>query len=399
MLPITQIPSFVTDHEKMFSDLLSFHQQIHMKRYVTGLAVLPKITIATMNSAFIEKHDQSAMNRFLTESDWNEKELNNKRFEYMQTFEQTRCKKSGVVVIDDTIIHKTGKQIEGVGWIFDHCENKTVLGQSVVTSHYVDKQVNYPIDYRFYFSEKSEYAKTHASDFKTKIQLAIELMLDAIEKKAGNIFVADSWFICQEVVSCADEHEKAIVGRIKSDRLVHTPQNKLVSLEEFSKSLTKDDFKEIVVNDKKYKVFTKVMKLKSLKKKVRIVVSQMEGKEELYFLIANQLGWNPVKVIETYTFRGKIEPFYKDAKQNFGLEDCQVRTLDGVKRHWYLVFLAYSLVKLSLCRSKLNGKISALSVGEGCRLASKELLEKFVYWVCGHAKELPVSKILDLIFM
>lgn len=398
MLPITEIPSFVTAHDKVFLEL-SFHQKIHMKRYLTGLAVLPNVTITSINSAFLEKHDQSAMNRFLTESDWNEKELNDRRFEYLQTFEQTRCKKSGVVAIDDTVIHKTGKHIEGVSWIFDHCENKTVLGQSVVTSHYVDRQVNYPIDYRFYFSEKSEYAKIHASDFKTKIQLAIELMLDAIEKKAGNVFVADSWFICQELVSVADEHGKAIVGRIKSDRLVHTPQNKLVSLEEFAKSLSNDDFKEIVVEEKKYRVFTKVMKLKSLKKKVRIVVSWMEDRKEPVFLITNQLGWNPIKIIETYNLRYTIEPFYKDAKQNFGLEDCQVRTLDGVKRHWYLVFLAYSLVKLSVCRSKLNGKMNAISIGEGCRIASKELLEKFVYWVCGHAKELPASKIMDMILM
>jgi len=398
MLPIIQIPSFVTKHEELFSDLLSFHQRIHIKRYVTGLAVLPNVTITSINNAFVEKHDQSAMNRFLTEGDWNEKELNNKRFEYLQTFEQTRCKKSGVVVIDDTIVHKTGKHIEGVSWIFDHCENKTVLGQSVVTSHYVDRQVNYPIDYRFYFSEKSEYAKTHSSEFKTKIQLAIELMLDAIEKKAA-VFVLDSWFICDDVVSCADEHGKAIVGRVKCDRLVYTPQNKLVSIGDFAKSLSDNDFKEIVVGEKKYRIFTKVMRLKSLKKKVRVVISWMEGKDEPIFLIANQLGWSPVKIIETYNFRYTIEPFYKDAKQNFGLEDCQVRTLDGIKRHWYLVFLAYSLVKLSLCKSKLSGKISATSIGEGCRLASKELLEKFVYWVCGHAKELPVSKILDLIFM
>jgi len=64
-----------------------------------------------------------------------------------------------------------------------------------------------------------------------------------------------------------------------------------------------------------------------------------------------------------------------------------------------MVFLAYSLVKLKLCRSKLSGKANAASIGQGCRLATREILEKFVYWVCGCAKEIPVSKILDLILM
>ena len=398
MLPITEIPSFVANHENLFSELLSFHQRIHMKRYVTGLAVLPQTTISYINSAFMEKHDQSAMNRFLTEGDWDEKELNGKRFEYLQTFEQTKCKKSGVVALDDTIAHKTGESIEGVSWLFDHCEGKTVLGHSIVSSHYIDSEVNYPIDYRFYFSNKSDYAKEHPDEFKTKIQFALELIEDAIAKKAGEGFVMDSWFICEEITSAIDKHKKFFVGRIKSDRLVHTRQG-LVPISEFAKSLPPESFKELVIDGIKYKVFRKVMKFKSLPKKVRVVISHMQGVEDPVFIVTNQLGWDEKKAIDTYGLRSKIDSFYKDAKQNFGLEDCQLRSLKGIKRHWYLVFLAYSLVKLSLCRSKLSGKMNAASIGEGCRLASRELLEKFVYWVCGHAKEIPASKILDMILM
>ena len=397
MLPITEIPSFVSNHENLFS-MLSFHQRLHLRRYVTGLATLPKTTISYMNSVFVDEHDQSAMNRFLTEGEWDERELNDKRFEYLQTFEQTRCKKSGVVALDDTIAHKTGEKIEGVSWLFDHCEDKTVLGHSIVSSHYVDKEVNYPIDYRFYFSNKSDYAREHTDEFKTKIQLALELIEDAVKKNAGEGFVMDSWFVCEGVTSVIDKHKKFFVGRIKSDRLVHTRQG-LMQIGEFAKSLPQDAFKEIIVDDVKYRVFRKVMKFKSLPKKVRVVISHMEGIDDPVFIVTNQLGWDEKKAIETYSMRSKIDSFYKDAKQNFGLEDCQLRSLKGVKRHWYMVFLAYTLVKLSLCRSRLSGKVNAASIGEGCRLASRELLEKFVYWVCGHAKEIPASKILDLILM
>jgi len=397
MLPITEIPSFVSNHENLFS-MLSFHQRLHLRRYVTGLATLPKTTISYMNSVFVDEHDQSAMNRFLTEGEWDERELNDKRFEYLQTFEQTRCKKSGVVALDDTIAHKTGEKIEGVSWLFDHCEDKTVLGHSIVSSHYVDKEVNYPIDYRFYFSNKSDYAREHTDEFKTKIQLALELIEDAVKKNAGEGFVMDSWFVCEGVTSVIDKHKKFFVGRIKSDRLVHTRQG-LMQIGEFAKSLPQDAFKEIIVDDVKYRVFRKVMKFKSLPKKVRVVISHMEGIDDPVFIVTNQLGWDEKKAIETYSMRSKIDSFYKDAKQNFGLEDCQLRSLKGVKRHWYMVFLAYTLVKLSLCRSRLSGKANAASIGEGCRLASRELLEKFVYWVCGHAKEIPASKILDLILM
>ena len=255
-------------------------------------------------SAFVDKHDQSAMNRFLTEGEWDEKELNDKRFEYLQAFEQTKCKKSGIVALDDTIVHKTGESIEGVSWLFDHCEGKTVLGHSIVTSHYVDKSVNYPIDYRFYFSEKGGYATEHKGEFKTKIQLALELIEDAVRKNAGEGFVMDSWFVCEDIASAIGSHNKFFVGRIKSDRLVHTRQG-LISVEEFAKALPQEAFRELALNSLKCKVFTKVMKFKSLSKRVRVVISYLEGVEEPVFTVTNQLGWDSKKTLDTYSMRSR----------------------------------------------------------------------------------------------
>jgi len=47
----------------------------------------------------------------------------------------------------------------------------------------------------------------------------------------------------------------------------------------------------------------------------------------------------------------KIEDFYRDAKDNLGFDQYQVRSLKVIKRHWYLVFLAYTFLKMS----KLKG--------------------------------------------
>lgn len=376
MLPVIEIPSVVKNHEKMFG----FSGQIrkHFKEYLTGLIVSENFTVSGINSMFPDANDQSAMNRFLTEYSWDEEKVNNTRLEFLQSHNETSHKKHGVIVIDDTIIHKTGKSIEGVGWIFDHCENRSVLGQSVVTSHYIDNTVNYPIDYKFYFSKKSDYAKQE--EFKSKIQLAIELINNAIKNGFEGGFVMDSWFICNEVVKEVDKHERFIIGRIKSDRLVHTRIG-LISISEFAETLPKESWKEIEINNTKYKIFTKVMKFQSLEKKVRVVISHMQGVKDPVFFITNQLGWDVKKIIGTYSMRFKIDNFYKDAKQNFGLEACQLRSLKGIKRHWYMVFLAYSLVKLSSCKSNLSKKLNAVSIGEGCRQTSKEILSSLINWV------------------
>ncbi len=42
--------------------------------------------------------------------------------------------KDGILAIDDTIVEKTGKNIEAAGWIFDHSIGKTVWGIQITTS-------------------------------------------------------------------------------------------------------------------------------------------------------------------------------------------------------------------------------------------------------------------------
>ncbi len=62
------------------------------------------------------------MNCFLTEYNWDIEELNNKRLELLPSNPATRWSRKGVISIDDTLLHKTGKQMPGAGKLFDHTE-------------------------------------------------------------------------------------------------------------------------------------------------------------------------------------------------------------------------------------------------------------------------------------
>ncbi len=42
--------------------------------------------------------------------------------------------KDGILAMDDTLVEKTGKNIEAAGWIFDHSIGKTVRGIRMTTS-------------------------------------------------------------------------------------------------------------------------------------------------------------------------------------------------------------------------------------------------------------------------
>ena len=51
-----------------------------------------------------------------------------------------------VLVIDDTILHRKGKHIDGSGWVFDHSEGKSVLGMQYVTAVVSGREGIFPLN-------------------------------------------------------------------------------------------------------------------------------------------------------------------------------------------------------------------------------------------------------------
>jgi hypothetical protein len=88
-------------------------------------------------------------------------------------------------------------------------------------------------------------------------------------------------------------------------------------------------------------------------------------------LATNRLNWDIKTILETYLLRWKIDAFYRDAKQELGLEDCEVRKLQGLKRHWLMVFLADTLLQLNAKADVFVKcvKSDLKTVGSTCRYA------------------------------
>ncbi len=61
------------------------------------------------------------------------------------------------------------------------------------------------------------------------------------------------------------------------------------------------------------------------------------------YFASDQIRWEGTKILKICSERWNMETFFTDYKHNFGFEDCRLRNHRGIKRHWYLIFLAYSL--------------------------------------------------------
>ena len=161
-----------------------------------------------------------------------------------------------------------------------------------------------------------------------------------------------------------------------------------MSLKEFSKTLTPKDFKQVKIvkaNGTELCVwaFARTVRMKKVGR-VKVVISFLEEpfKGDPFFLVTNRKEWSIVNSISLYAQRWPIETFYRDAKQNLGLEDCEMRLLRGIRRHWDLVFLAYTLLQIESLSGPLSEwiKSNVVTIGDKCRLASAEILRSFIFW-------------------
>jgi len=88
---IIHTPSIVQNGiEKFVASLFKNEpQRKHISTYLTGLMLSDNKTIIGITDVMVNASDQSALNRFLTQVDWYHDEMNKKRIEWLQQFDDT----------------------------------------------------------------------------------------------------------------------------------------------------------------------------------------------------------------------------------------------------------------------------------------------------------------------
>jgi hypothetical protein len=82
--------------------------------------------VTRMNAEFMSTTDQSCLNRFVTDAEWDVERLNARRLELLQENPATRYVHHGVIALDDVLIDRDGKQELGMG----ACQFRSGQGQT-----------------------------------------------------------------------------------------------------------------------------------------------------------------------------------------------------------------------------------------------------------------------------
>jgi len=359
---------------------LSKPQFQNFSTYTMGLITCEgKKNIQAINRTFMDAKDQSSLNRFLTHSPWDLQTVQDKRLSLANENLHSSQRSTGYFLIDDTINNKTGKHMENVGYHYDSKIGKSVLGHDIVTTHYVNGDTEYPVGISLYV--KKETCQQKNTEFKTKIQLAVEQIKAFKAPEGVRIMVDfDCWFFCHQIVDAARSRVWDWVTQADSNRIIHYKAKK-TNVTELAKSLCDERFKKVTIDGKTYSLFG----LKGWMPKVgdvRLVVSRED--DGFHFYVSNRLDFSARQVLLAYKVRHRIDEFYRDVKQNLGLEAYQMRSGRGAIIHWHLVFCAHTLLAV-LKKSaiavdeRLAGKLATL--GDVCRWVKKQCSRKLVDWL------------------
>lgn len=340
----------------------------HFREYLGGLVTLQNKSVTSIATACVDKQDQSSLNRFVTCSDWDEKQLEDLYLKKVR-YEFNREKAS--LIIDDSLSKKTGKHIAEVQYHKDHSSDGYIFGHQIVTALVKVKEKAFPL-----------FPKLYSKKTQSKIEFAKEFVNLANDKLPLKEAIIDSWYMSTALIKLCLKKGLEVIGCIKSNRLISLELKKGVKLEwlkvsAYYKSLKKKDFQVFVIDDGTYRVHERIVKLKHVGY-VKLLLSQqwMEVEKKWsrpFYLISTNTNKSATQIIRTYANRWSIETFHRDIKQNLGLEAYQLRGRKGITRHLILVALAYAALKFWM-----HLKNVLLSIGEAIRHIQGRLFDDLI---------------------
>jgi Archaeal putative transposase ISC1217 len=131
---------------------------------------------------------------------------------------------------------------------FFHYGNR--LSHDYVTSLYVNNETAVADGLKLYGNE--EKCKEKGVEFKTRLQLAMELIEEHTPKAKSLIWLWDSWYTCSEMAQECRLHGYNWIGEIKSNRVVFYGGERFRLDELYSRLCSEGVFFDVVVNGELY---------------------------------------------------------------------------------------------------------------------------------------------------
>lgn len=400
-LPCPPAPGPLEDYANRFDEFLgTLAQRRGFREYLTGL-LLPRDRNKTLTSLTgaepivgAQAAPVQSLQFFLSESNWDMESVNACRLEMLWEDPRTTPHEDGVLIIDETGDRKDGKQTAHVANQYLGSIGKIANGIVSVSSVWADERVYYPLHIEPYKPASRLPGGKKDPAFRTKPQLAVRLVDRALE--AGVPFravVADS--VYGQNAKFEGELWAAGLPYVMSIRPsrgtwapaedAHTPRD---AAERLRWSSPEEPGDWTAVERRFRDGHTESWWAADLTligygpdRSTRLVAATTDPGRLLaastwYVLTNLPLPGNPraeesafepadlAEVVRLYGMRMWVEQSYKQVKGALGFADFQVRADRAIRRHWHLVFCAFSFCWWAYVRGKRDAVVDTSSAPE-----------------------------------
>jgi SRSO17 transposase len=333
--------------------------------------------------------DYEKLQYFLSEAKWNYEAVNTQRIELLKNQRTTGFSKDGMLIIDDTgVLKPYAKDTEGVA--YQHCPvlGAEALCNVAVASCYSVNGRYIPLELKFYRTESEFTLGKNDPDFKSKLELAIELIADAVNKKLPFRYVLfDAWYPSNDVLTFIQEQKLKFISEIKSDRKVYfrNPEARksyFMQQDELVKLIKKHlwhKVKSFTHKGELWSVYSFTSRLKSTEFPVRVFAAFNNASGEVRTIISNDLELAEKEAVITYFERWAIERIFRELKDSFCFDHYQVRHQLKIMRYWILVILAWTLVYWIRQNGYLYRTISSSLKGKSINECKQALLKLILF--------------------
>ena len=276
-------------------------------------------------------------------------------------------------VIDDTVIAKTGKTIEGISKVYDHVSGGYVLGFKALLLSLWDGKTLLPIDFSLHRENKNknwglkakelkeQFTKqrdenTHGYErFKELDEEKPSVVLKMLRRACKHNILAsyvlmDSWFTTDTIIQGIRQIRKGImhvVGLCKMDKRKFMIDGRELNSEAIIKMKTAT--KGAIHKSSRFKS-TRYIKVDAIYKgtQVRLFYIMYKGSKKWKLLLTTDMSLSFVKAMELYQIRWSIEVLFKECKQYLRLGQAQNTDFDGQIADTAITLITHIILSLQL---------------------------------------------------
>ena len=338
----TILPTVFSSFLKRFFSAFTRPAQKHFVCYVLGLVLMIRFRSIRRIADQFGQGQVDSLHHFLRDGAWDHRDLIRQSQE--SAIKAVPTRQRTLLIIDDTPIERHGHKIEGAG--VHHGPRGLLWGQCAVTALIRSDSLNLFWDVRGYRPKKACPAK----EFKSKIDLAQEIIRDAPTFGRDLTVVMDSWYTCGRILRTIDDFHWTFVAALKSNRLVVIDEHKTrVS------NLAKGPHVCRTVRLPNGRLVRATERLAYLPRFGPVKVIIGKERDNRRFLITNDLGLSAAQVVRIYAQRVWIDTTHENVKQHLGLGELHVRSWRAAQRHWALVLVAHNALVIWDARRRDGG--------------------------------------------